>query len=333
MGQGGALRFTKVDTSCHYGKKTSAFFDSFYYDLPDVSKSTFKTHIRLRLNGQIVDLFSEDNKTFNGFLTYYVYQSLSNRNKKKKSKSTGDKIIVQKILLNSDTCTQVAHKILNSGQLQIPSLRQDALDCATIKFSFKINSLYCEQDFDCMNFPQNSIKEKAIVDSNLKLIRRKFNLQSPYNSLIHQIPYEDVYTYSDGGMDVITLDFSGRNYNRRQARIFRKRKANGKYLDSVQSYVNEFLETELARILNKEYWQECCNDDYILHFSKRNRLFKIITDKSSFEKGDTRNFRHRKRKLRKAFRRIGSGFIHSKFKYIKELNFDEGIPIIRNHYY
>ena len=225
FGQEGKLRFTRIDTSCHYNSETKAFLDSFYFDLPDISKSLYKTHIRVSLVGKYVDLFSKDNKTYNGILTNYVIQSLSvqSNNRKVNSKNNSDKIIVQKVFLDSVNCSLVAQEVIKSGQVRLPSLSGMGSDCGKVKFTFKIGDFYQEQDFSCMYFVKESISEKAIVDSNLKLLRQKLNLETPYNFLSLIKPGKIVYSYSNGDQNVLSVDYRPLFYNRRKSRLFNKK--------------------------------------------------------------------------------------------------------------
>lgn len=335
FGQEGKLRFTRIDTSCHYNNETKAFLDSFYYDLPDISKSFYKTHIRVGLTGKYVDLFSEDNKNYNGIITNYVIQSLGvkSNNRKVKSKINSDKIIVQKVFLDSVKCSLVAQEVINSGQVQLPSLSGMGMDCGKVEFTFKIDDFYREQNFSCMYFVKESNSEKAIVDSNLKLLSKNLNLETPYNFLSQIKPSKVIYTYRNGGQNVLLVDYRPLFYNRRKSRLFTKKRANKVYLDSISNSLDSFLQLELVMLIPKAQRKEFY-DNYILHFSKRNRLQKVTTDFTYFSRDDKKDFRKCRRKLKNVFRIINLDFVHSKFGFDKKLQFDkEGSPQINNEIY
>ena len=326
LGQGVKLRYTTVDESCIDKYDTPEFIDSFYYDLPDIKKSDYKTYIRFKQNGQIVDFFSKDNRTYNGTVTNFVFQKVAHQREKKKTKlgSRGKQIIVQKLQLDSDTCTQIVQDIIRSGQMLLTSLSGFGADCSKLQFVFKINDSYIHQEFSCIDFIKDRIKEKAIISSNVQLISERLKLESPLHRLPSLVSHKEHYnyTYSIGSNVEMMITTKRHHYSNRKYKMIVEEIKNNKSLDTIYATLNYYIETELKKILSSQI--RGYGKVFILHFSKSNRLSKITTRSypSNNEDKISRDCRECKRKLRKAFRKINLDFVHSNYRYSKKILFD-----------
>lgn len=334
--QEGKLRFTRVDTSCHYGKDKFALLDSFYYDLPDISKSLHQTHIRVRFLGGIVDLFSEDNEKFNGVVTNYVYQTIEPKDKKVPK---SEFIISNKFSLDSINCKNAVNFLLESKQHQFQmkdidrSWSKGFCDCDVVSYQFKFSDTTITQAFVCPYGQNDSAFGKEIVNANRSFLYQELKLNSLSDSFVGMLP-NDCYdcSYSFGG----NVSFKNARtiiLNKRKSKTYGQKRTNKIYLDSISNSLDSFLQLELARLIPKAQRKEFY-DNYILHFSKRNRLQKVTTDFTYFSRDDKKDFRKCSRKLREVFRKINLAFVHSKFGFDKKLQFDnEGSPQINNEIY
>lgn len=336
FGQDGKLRYTRVDGSCIYKYDTPEFLDSFYYDLPDFSKSLYKTHIRVSLTGKFVDLFSEDNKKFSGFVTNYVYQTIEPKDKKVPK---SEFIISNRLAIDSLVCEKSANIILGSKQhqFQMDSVKKSwhkyFFDCNVVVFQFKLSDTIITQAFVCPYGQNDTAFGKKIVITNTSFLNQELKLKSLSDSFVSLLP-KDCYdcSFSFGG-NVSFKPLQKLKLNKRQNKIHFYKCGNKIYLDSISNSLDSFIQLELVKLipmgLRKEFY-----DDYILHFSKRNRLQKVNTDFTYFSRDDKKDFRKCRRKLKKVFRKINLDFVHSKFGFDKKLKFDkEGSPQINNEIY
>lgn len=333
FGQEGKLRFTRVDTSCHYNSETKAFLDSFYFDLPDFSKSLHQTHIRVCFLGRIVDLFSEDNEKFIGVVTNYVYQTIEPKDKKAPK---SEFLISNKFPLDSTNCKNAVNFLLESKQHQFlmdsldKSWHNFFFDCDFVTFYFKFSDTLTSQAFVCPYGQNDSAFGKKIVTTNISFLYQELKLESLKDSFISLIPNDcDECSYSFGG-NVVFAKLRTIILNKRQAKLYSQKRVNKIYLDSISNSLDSFIQLKLVRLIPKAQRKEFY-DDYILHFSKRNRLQKVTTDFTYFLGDDKKDFRKCRRKLKKVFRKINPDFVHSKFGFDKKLQFDkEGSPQINN---
>jgi hypothetical protein len=335
FGQEGKLRFTRIDTSCHYNNDTKAFLDSFYYDLPDLSKSLYKTHIRVSLTGKYIDLFSEDNEKFSGFVTNYVYQTIELNDKKALKEEF---IISNRFALDSLACEKSAHFILESKQHlfqmeQIDRLWSKGFDCDFAAYNFKFFDTIISQVFVCPQLQNDSVFGKSIVNLNISKLFQELKIKSLSDSFVGMLPndcYDCSYSF---GANVSFINARTIVLNKRKTKIYSQKRANKIYLDSLSSALDSFIQLELVRLIPKARRKEFY-DIFIIHFSKRNRLNKVTTDFTYFSRDDKKDFRKCRRKLRKVFRKINLDFVHSKFGFDKKLQFDkEGYPRINNEIY
>jgi len=219
--------------------------DSLEVALIDIEKSDYVFYFRLLLSGQTIEIYSQDNETFDGI----IINSIKEYNQIKiegdyRTKAT--KLYTDKVLIESSKATSLAHQIIESGQFSIPTdtlietWTRWYLHCGSLKFELKNYKKYFEQSFHCPWSQPDSVEFKDVILSNYYLLKQELKLDSIYQNFWSQLPKGKTYSRSGYGMTYIMTD--------EQEAAWKKDKPRRDYLKSIKDTVDNYLKMRLKEI-------------------------------------------------------------------------------------
>lgn len=271
--QSNDLHKIEIDTGFTWRNSTAAERDSFYLNLPVVRNTSFKTHIRISLVGQRIDLVSDDNKQFSGTLTN------STTEYKTVKTEFGDsyeafRIVSNKVLLDSSICSLIASKIIESGQPYIPtdslipSWNKWFLHCASADFQIKLKSNYVEQYYYCPWSQPDSTEFKDIIVSNYSLLNGSLRLDVYYETFEGLLEKGKTYSKDSYWFKYIMTDQERESWNRDKPRR--------DYLKSIKDTIDSYLNSNLQNLQSRsDTMTFSCYGAYNLTFGKSGHLKKI----------------------------------------------------------
>lgn len=323
--QEGKLKIVTEDPRYTWRTHSKSDLDSFYFELPKVNKSHFSTHFRISFTGQIIDLYSNNNSEFKGSLTNIAITNKKLNSSEGQEQKGKTQFIFQVKPIDKQILSQVANHILKSGQDSIPtdtlikSWNKYFLHCNSIRFEFKINGEYSEQNFHCPWGQNDSLIYKKTIVSNYKYLLKELNLELLYRQFIDELPKGRSYS-KDGYMWMYLM-------TERQLAYYQKIKPHRDYMVSVKDTLNKYLSDTLTKIFSKKGILNCYYQ-FFLNFSKNGELKKIRTNTTFADLEDRLDYYKCKRKIRKAFKKIRIDFIKPRSSFGKELNFIDNEVII-----
>lgn len=251
--------------------------DSFYHLLPVVKNSKFKIHIRVSLTGQTIDLYSNDKISFQGTLTNNIteYKSVKTKGGER---SESSQVVYQTFQLDSTLSSEVATKILQSGQDNIPTdslvknWKKWYLHCGSIFFQFKENNNYIEQSFHCPWSQPDSVEFKKTIISNYKFLEDKLQLETRFGTFESLLPKGK--TYSKDGYGIMYI------MTNEQSKAWEKDRPKRDYLKSIKDTINDFLNNRLKEVRVDYGSKESPCFSATLKFNRKGKLKSVKTNKS-----------------------------------------------------
>lgn len=224
-----------------------------------------------KMNGQTIDLFSNDNVHFQGLLTNKITEFASEKITRKRSRNTYN-YIFQTTKIDSSLSSSVAKQILGSGQLSvptdslIPSWEKWYFYCQTITFQCKLEGKYIAQSFRCPWNQTEATEFAGIVASNHDLLKTKLELEDRYKEFMSLLT---------GGSEY-SRDGYGTWYRKTNEQIeeWVKDQPRRDYLKSMQDTIYHFIESEIAK-QQIDLTDVHCFETYHLTFSRNGRLKEI----------------------------------------------------------
>jgi hypothetical protein len=219
--------------------------DSLEVALVDIEKSEYAFYFRLLLSGQTVEIYSQDNKTYDG----KIINSIKEYNQIKINddyRTQATRIYTEKVPIKSSKATSLAHQIIESGQTSIPTdtlidtWTRWYLHCGSLNFEIKNDGQYVKQSFHCPWSQPDSVEFKNVILSNYDLLKRELKLDSIYNEFRSQLPKGKTYSRSGYGMTYIMTD--------KQEAAWKKDKPRRDYLKSIKDTVDNYLKMRLKEI-------------------------------------------------------------------------------------
>lgn len=282
--------------------------------------STDTFHFRFWTNGQAVDIWTDDYKTFYGLLTNFTdsYEPYDMKKQKRKPSTT----FSNQVQLD----TSLARKSYNLIKVisSIPS--QDSIngwglgfDGISYHFETTTPTYYTFKSYWTPTAQDSNLIEAKQIQKFVENIYELLNLKAEYDKFFTTLK-PGSYT-SDHF--IIRIKLTEKQIEKRK-----KYKPYRDYLDSVKDTLNNYLSDTLNKIL-KNNGGLTCYDTFFLKFSKKNKLKKIKTFGDFLDFEDRMAYYKCRRKIRKAFRHVRVEFVHSKVAYWKELSVRDKKAVIR----
>jgi len=317
------LQFKQVDKNYTW-RTAQEQRDNFYFNLTPVRNSKMQKHIRFYATGIIIDLFTNDNQLYEGFVITYIYDYVYD---KKTDNSERKHIIFEKISLDSEKVKLVMERLIER-QFEIPtdSLIQNwskyIADGYGIEFTFKIDKQFKTQYYGNPKYQNDSVDYKHIIVDNHNYISTTFNLDSINKVFKNKLPKGK--SYSSGNIIICIL-------TDRDVKKWNKNKPIRDYMEFVSDTINNYLKTELLK--QNIMMKNDCRDDYLIIFGKNGKLKKVKiydSDKPKLKDyyGDFKGFLEDKREIRKCqleikkiFKNMNLSFIKPKYKIYRTFTF------------
>ncbi len=183
---------------------TAEIFDSVYFNLPKISTSPYKSHIRLNDKGRIYDLYCDENQVYSGvfvaFTYEYRYRKIENSDREQ---SYIHQIFFKKYQLDSLLVKRAFEYVDSIKLLDVPTdtlilnWQKGFLHCDGLLFESSMNNIITRSIFSCPWGQNDSLPEKHIVLSTLSKFSILFDSKEKYKALESQLPMNA--TYSNDG--------------------------------------------------------------------------------------------------------------------------------------
>lgn len=305
--------------------------DSLEVPLIDIKKSDYVFYFRLLLSGQTVEIYSQDNETYDG----EIINSIKEYNQIKvedEYRTKATKLYSEKVPIESSKAATIAHQIIESGQFSIPTdtlietWTRWYLHCGSLNFEIKNDGKYLEQSFHCPWSQPDSVKFKDVILSNYDLMKRELKLDSIYQSFWSHLPKGKTYSRSGYGMTYLMTD--------EQEAAWKKDQPRRDYLkslkDTIDNYLNFKLDSLQATYDSTKYY---CYDSYHLTFSKNGKLKDIwthpsgkmkISDGLSWYIEDKIEIRRCYKQIKRIFKKVNLVDFDLEYEVYRTFHFDLG---------
>lgn len=299
------------------------FYNSYAFD--EIRNSQVPIHIRIRIDGQVVNLQSTDHVVYRGTLTNYVTQYRKENGKKEENnRSKYSQVLYENVSLDPQACGKVVGQFLSTGQQNIPTddsipgWSQRYLDCSYVGMEFKIDGNYSHQAFYCPWPQSDTIRFKKIILSNYDTMKKALKLDSLYDAFNKKLPGGIVYS-KDRFMHFY-------KFTEKQLIDLEKTKPKLVYLKSKRRTIDSFINAEISK-----QKIECkgidCFETFFLTFTKKGRLVDIdvndppkLGDYNYFE--DAKELRKCKKLIRSVFAKIDLSTLHLEYGFYRSVSFD-----------
>lgn len=308
---GQELQFKQIDTCKSIFSKQQ--YDSIYYDLTPIQSSSYQIHFRISLPGQIIDLFSNDGKNYQGLITNHTIEYGYQKAKKHaQAEIVKKQIVFEKSSILKSNVDSIINTIINSKQNEIPT---DTLipnwyfmifDCASLNFEFKKGNVYNSQRFFCPWSQNDSIAFKHTIIENYNTIREVLQLDSLYDSFTQKLPKGITYSFDGYMMMYISTDQETENWE--------KYKPKRNYLKTIKDTVDNYINHNLDSIQTTWDQDEIkCYGSYFLTFGRNGKLKEIwihpisqmkISDGISFYIEDKIEIHRCKKNIKRIFKQV-----------------------------
>jgi hypothetical protein len=279
--------------------------------LTHLISSTDNFHFRLWTDGQAIDIWTDDNKTFFGLLTNFTdsYEPYDMKKQKSKPSTT----FANQVQLDTSLARQSYNliKVISSIPSQ-DSIKGWGLGFDGISYLFETStpSYYSFKSYWTPNAQDTNLVEAKQIQKFVDEIYVLLNLRNEYDKFFATLKPG---SYTSDHFIITT------KLTEKQIENWKKYKPYRDYLDSVKDTLNNYLSDTLNKILEKNGGLTCY-DQFFLKFSKKNKLKKITTNGDFLDFADRMDYYKCRNKIKKAFRHVRVDFVHSKVTYWKELS-------------
>lgn len=290
-------------------------------NLTNIETNTDDFHFRLWLNGQIVEIWTQDNKTFFGALINYI--DSNERFDIKKQKTNTYKTFSNQVQLDTSIARQtyILYKTINSIPTEDSIIEwKSGLDGITYVFEISTPTFYSFKSYWTPSIQDSNLIEAKQIQKFIDEINQILNLD---------VEYDKFFSTLKPGCYTINHCLIMTKLSQEQIDFILENKPYMDYLNSVKDTLNNYLSDTLTKILNKYGDLKCNNIKFLLVFSEKNKLIKITTNNDLHDFMEKILFYKCRRKIKKAFKLIKVDFVHSKIVYWKELHYmDKKVKII-----
>lgn len=250
--------------------------DSLEVALVDIEKSEYAFYFRLLTSGQTVEIFSQDNRNFQGTITNSI-KEYSQIKIEDDIRTQATKLFTEKVTIDTSVAASIAQQIRVSGQTSIPtdtlikSWRRYYLHCGSLIFEIKNEGKYIEQSFHCPWGQPDSVEFKDVILSNYDLLKQELKLDSIYHGFWKQLPKGKTYSRIGHRMTYKLTD--------EQTAAWEKDKPRRDYLKSIKDTVDSYLKMRLEEIqATSDSTNSPCRRAH-LTFGTNGKLKKIRTNR------------------------------------------------------
>lgn len=308
--------------------------DSFYFQLLPVCNTAYNSYIRFSMAGCFVDLYSNDSKNYQGFVTTHTTQF---RYKKDKSSgmeySSEFQYFYKTIIITPDTATMIAEALFKSGLDTIPTdtLLTDwhflICDCNTFIFEIKNERTCTYQEYFCPWGQRDTAEHVDTIRKNIKFLLSVLNTDSLHKNLMNHVPLG--YTYSSNGINIEYL------LTEREQKHYKKHKPQIEYLETMKDTIDYYLEKEIEKAdanLDLKSDHISFYDDFFLTFNKKGKLKKVSHHNNpklfaTFYISDMYDIYCTKKIIRKIFRKTDLRHLKLKHGFRRSCSFDYDLKI------
>ncbi len=276
--------------------------------LKHLVSDTSNYYFRFRTDGQIIDIWSNNNKTYFGQLTNYTYTYIPYSTNKGKRKV---KIHSNHVQLDTSDARQIYRlsKVISSIPTEDSILNWQQGDDGII-YTIETSSpnYYYFKTYWTPTYQDSTLKEakqiQSFVDSTYLILNLNKEWESFFNTL-------KPGRYNSGGMSILY------KFSKKQIRLMDKNRPYQKYFDDIHDTLTHFLNDTINKIIHVNGDSLTDYQDYYLNFNTKNKLKKIKIDKDqkNSEYFDKKEFLTSKKIIKKTFKHVKANFIHSKVRY------------------
>lgn len=303
----------KVDIENNYIWKTNSSFDKemYYFNLPNIQKSNYRIHFRFNTNGQIIDVFSNDNINFQGKLLNKVIELKAVKPTKVGEfvSYTPKNYVFEIVELNDSVSNLIGKQILKEKLIDTPTDKfinnwnVTGPDCDRINFELKNDTKIILTKYSCLDMQNDSI---------IYVKKLKDFVQS-----IDSLNLYDMYELFNNRLE------KGKTYSNSIATFYKNNEKEEKEFEYKKS-IKETLDKYLVKKLNEQIINlkeiNCNAEYYLLEFTKKGTLKEISINDSEDEE-----FYKCKNIIQKAFDKIKiAEFVDPKYEF-------ERVLILRNN--
>lgn len=329
------LKSKLIDGNYTWGTASKEQIDSYYFDLTPIQTTKFKSHFRISLKGQIIDIYYTDNKIYKGKLTNYTteYIYVKNKNTGREEKESFQSVFEQ-IDLEQSKIETVVEKLITTKLPEVPTdslitlWKQSYLHCNSLAFQYAINGKYFQQIFHCPWWQNDSVEYKSTVLENYLNIKSTFQLDSLYKNFQNKLPNGKTYS-RDGYIMMYKM-------TDKQQKKWNKNKPKRDYMESIKDTVDKYIEVQIKKQEIKSAEIDCFGS-YKLIIGKNGKLKKITIqsfDKPKLEDSlgeylaDKKEIRKCKKKIKQIFTSVDLGFLKLETQIFRTLIFGSNNQVI-----
>jgi hypothetical protein len=160
--------------------------------LSDLTKSKVNLHFRLASEIQVVDIWSTDNKRFDGILVNFT--SRYDKMEQKIGKSKANKYFTKKVNLDTTKAREVYNLFRNLSVFTIPtdlSIKgwQKGDDGVTYIIEHSTPTTYSFKDYWTPSYYKDEIKEAETIDSLVREVDKTLQMKHSFAVFIQTLPY------------------------------------------------------------------------------------------------------------------------------------------------
>ena len=310
FGQNG-LKKIDIDENYKLNESSSDNFVKYYFKLIDLKTSNYKTHLRYLKNSQVIDIYSNDDITFEGELLNYITEQ-KNIKVNDYNSTTPNKYVYEILKLNNKTANDIGSCILKSNIQEIPNYTEiknwnrNWLDCDGISFILKINSKINEKEFTCPSQQNDSIKYVKSLKELYNKIDNNDSIKYRFDEFKNRL--EKGKTYSNGFVQMYL-------FTSKESEFWNSNKPEREYLKSIKDTITNFLDVK-ANELFIETNDIDCFEDYHLFYSEKGKLVKVKIQ-GKLDKEERKCIKLIKKRLKN----LKIDFVEPKYSFERVLSF------------
>lgn len=290
---------------------------AYYFDLLPIEQSEKKIHFRYIESGQIIDLYSDDARRFEGQIVNFIQETKEVKTEYGR-KNEPTNYVFEKIKISEVDASKIGNFILISKSHKIPtdSLISDWnfnwLDCGNIKFKHKVDKEISNARFTCVQHQNENVSFVSEIKTLKDTIAKTFQLKLIFDKFTDKLPKGELYIINDG-KNMYKL-------SEKQLKWLEKSKPIREYQKTIKDTIDHYLAFELNRLIPNSSDLDCY-DEFRLTFNKNGKLKNMDVNMGFWEKLFDKDYKRCRRILKKAFREIQIDFVDPKDTFFRDLYF------------